>query len=530
MPIHTESPSELKQLDTSSLPAGQADALAQRQNLHLRAVSACESASTLEKGAVLLEGSALGLVNHGLDQLINHPGQFAGEIVGAGALSLAMRGPAWVKLPAAAIAAVGTASFGMHAAEAGAKTYDALHGLNHSNFEATRQTVAAQMGPLLFDTLAMGATAKLAATPGLLPEKVSGEAISRSLKGSLDKLFPEGELATPSGLRLKAGDSKTDHIMAMAIHRSPEGINIHRGLGPRNERIQLVEFLKPGETVHFQHPDLSLTRVSADGKVMAGFASGEARLVDIGGPIKRIHISEYAGGFKQIRLNDSIQPNIEISSQNHTVKAAQVSGDHVHLVDNIPGGYMKFDHKDGLQSWIEYSGRMVFKLPNGKMSEKTLPSQLANIKLTEKVDGSKTFQFTDSQGRVVAQKVELPPTPQIKQFEDLPLWRQTAPRPQQQPIAGSGAEALRYEPSAGGTLSYGKERRDNVAAPWDTRLRPIPMQRAFAEHLAGVDRRVMRNDDLSSPASMGLAQQGHGWVVTRYLQGLNRQDKMFFDD
>jgi hypothetical protein len=56
------------------------------------------------------------------------------------------------------------------------------------------------------------------------------------------------------------------------------------------------------------------------------------------------------------------------------------------------------------------------------------------------------------------------------------------------------------------------------------------MQRAFAEHLAGVDRRVMRNDDLSSPASMGLAQQGHGWVVTRYLQGLNRQDKTFFDD
>jgi hypothetical protein len=37
----------------------------------------------------------------------------------------------------------------------------------------------------------------------------------------------------------------------------------------------------------------------------------------------------------------------------------------------------------------------------------------------------------------------------------------------------------------------------------------------------------MRGNDLDSPADMALAQQGHGWLVKRYLSGLDRQDDFF---
>jgi hypothetical protein len=37
----------------------------------------------------------------------------------------------------------------------------------------------------------------------------------------------------------------------------------------------------------------------------------------------------------------------------------------------------------------------------------------------------------------------------------------------------------------------------------------------------------MRGDDLSSPASMGLAMQDHGWLVTSYLDRLDHQDDVY---
>ena len=528
MPIATDSLVDLKKV------APEADALS--LNLHLRAASG-DGTSTLDKARVLLDGSVSGVVSHGLDEVANHPWRFASEMAGAGALSLALKGPAWVKLPATAVAAVGTGTFGLHSLEAGHKTYQALAGMNEGNYDRTRELVAAQMGSVLFDGLLMGATAHLGSKINL-PEKFPDKVLTESLNGSLNKLgegLGLGEKLAPAGpdIGIKPRDLSHDNIMAMTIHQA-DGITLHRGTGSRGERIQLVEFLKPGQTVEFKHPDLSSTRVSADGKVLAGFATGEARLVDIGGPINRVHVSEFAGGFKQIRLNDAIMPNLEINAQHHSVKAALVSGDHVHLIDNVPGGFMKFDHKDGLKSWIEYSGRLVFQLPNGHMSEKTLSGTagLANIKLTERVDGSKVFQFTDPQLRVISQKVELPPTPQIHTFEELPLWSNKPVernRPQDQVVTGGGGEALSYEPGPGGMLKPRQSEKRSFA-PWDTRLRPVPMQRVFDQHIAGVDPRVMRGDDLSTPASMGLAQQGHGWVVTRYLQGLNRQDKIFPDD
>lgn len=500
------------------------------EKLYASSVSSGDK-SLAEKALVLAEGSAMGLVDHGLDRMVNNPGGFISEVAGAGALTLALRGPAWARIPAGAIALVGSTSFAMHTAEAGKATFKAVSSMTESNERATLQTVAAQMGPLIFDSMAMGVTAHLA-SKAPLPENLN---LSGSIKSGLgrlqDNLGLSPELEMAGGFRLKAKDLP-EHVMAMSMTatKSPEGINIHRGFGPSRETIQLVEFLRPGETVQIKHPDLSITKFSQDGTIRAGFSSGEGRILNLGGPINRVHVSEYGGGVKHVRINDSIEPSVVISRDKNSIRAILANGDHVHILDNVAGGFTKFDHNDGLKSWVEQSGRIVFQLPSGVMNETRVPGDLAMIKLTERPDGSKSFQFMDSQGRVNTNKVELPPTQQISKFEDLPLWsqmqRQARPQVQQavEPVIG-GSEVLRYEPS--GQMRPHDRENDRGFFPWNTRFRPVSTMRVYDEQIAGVDRRVMPHDDLSSPASMGLAQQGHSNLITRFLANLGgRKDPL----
>jgi hypothetical protein len=65
------------------------------------------------KAEVIAAGTVSGMVNHGLSEAINNPARFGTEIAGATALTLAMKGPGWVRLPALGVAAVGTVVFAL---------------------------------------------------------------------------------------------------------------------------------------------------------------------------------------------------------------------------------------------------------------------------------------------------------------------------------------------------------------------------------------------------------------------------------
>jgi hypothetical protein len=307
-----------------------------------------------------------------------------------------------------------------------------------------------------------------------------------------------------------------------------EGYKILNFRGTRGEDVQLVDKMPALKPIELLHGDHSISRISANGKVVVAFPSGEARMLDLGMPIRRVTVSEYAGGQKQYRLNETVLANMEVNNVNHEVKALLGNGDHLHMVDNVQNGFINFNHKDGVQTWIEHSGRMVFKLPNGHMSEATIPSKLAHIRLTERPDGSKQFQFLDPEGALLAHKVELPAyTAKAKTLDEVPQWRDLnnylAGRPEN---SGRPFEMHRVEPDAGGA-AQGQRSMEESFPIWNPRFRPTTVGRLLDEQVAGVDRRVMRGNDLDSPADMALAQQNHGWMVKRYLSGLDRQDDFF---
>lgn len=498
----------------------------------------------LTKAKVVAESTLVGMATNGLDQIVNNPGRFGAEIIGATAITLALKGPNWVKIPAMGVAAVGTYAFASHAVEAGDKALKVTSRMTERNLAESRTELQATLGPLAFESLLMVGSGKAGAhLGGALPKTIS----TRALADAMPRLsFEMGPQLAFEGAGLSSGPklrfnklepvAPRDNTMAMTAHNDgasgggskyiqKDGYRVLTSRGSRGEDIQLVEKMPAMKPVELIHGDHSISKIGANGKIVVAFPSGEARILELGKPISRVTVSEYAGGQKHYRLNETVLANMEVNNVNHEVKAVLANGDKLHIVDNVQGGFMNFNHTDGMKTWVEHSGRLVFQLPNGVMSEATVPSKLAHIRLTERVDGSKQFQFLDPEGTLLPQKVELPATAaKAKTFDDIPMWRDLnnyISGRQQEPFSVN-----RVEPDAGGMLGQGHGNRESFPV-WNPKHTPTSTGRIFDESIAGVDRRVMRGNDLDTPADMALAQQGHGWMVKKYLDGLDRHDDLF---
>lgn len=498
----------------------------------------------LTKARVVAESTLVGMATNGLDQIVNNPGRFGAEILGATAITLALKGPNWVKIPAMGVAAVGTYAFASHAVEAGDKALKVTSRMTERNLAESRTELQATLGPLAFESLLMVGSGKAGAhLAGALPKTIS----TRALADAMPRLsFEMGPQLAFEGAGLSSGPklrfnklepvAPRDNTMAMTAHNDgasgggskyiqKDGYRVLTSRGSRGEDIQLVEKMPAMKPVELIHGDHSISKIGANGKIVVAFPSGEARILELGKPISRVTVSEYAGGQKHYRLNETVLANMEVNNVNHEVKAVLANGDKLHIVDNVQGGFMNFNHTDGMKTWVEHSGRLVFQLPNGVMSEATVPSKLAHIRLTERVDGSKQFQFLDPEGTLLPQKVELPATAaKAKTFDDIPMWRDLnnyISGRQQEPFSVN-----RVEPDAGGMLGQGHGNRESFPV-WNPKHTPTSTGRIFDESIAGVDRRVMRGNDLDTPADMALAQQGHGWMVKKYLDGLDRHDDLF---
>jgi hypothetical protein len=501
----------------------------------------------LTKAKVVAESTLIGMATNGLDEVVNNPGRFGAEILGATAITLALKGPNWVKIPAMGVAAVGTYAFASHAVEAGGKALTITSQMTERNLAESSRELRATLGPLAFDSLLMVGSGKAGAhLAGALPKTISTRAIADAMPKLSFEMGPqlafEGAGLSGSAPRLRFNKLEPvnpvkDNTMAMTAHNDgtgggskyvqKDGYRVLTSRGSRGEDVQLVEKMPVMKPVELIHGDHSISKIGANGKIVVAFPTGEARILELGKPISRVTVSEYAGGQKHYRLNETVLANMEVNNVNHEVKAVLANGDKLHIVDNVEGGFMNFNHKDGMKTWVEHSGRLVFQLPNGVMSEATIPSKLAHIRLTERTDGSKQFQFLDPEGALLAQKVEVPAlAAQAKTFDDIPQWRELnayiGAREQNQ-----GFSVNRVEPDAGGMLGHNNAGKEHFPV-WNPRHQPTSTGRIFDESIAGVDRRVMRGNDLDTPADMALAQQGHGWMVKRYLDGLDRHDDSIF--
>ncbi|MBS2008588.1 MAG: hypothetical protein JST01_16190 [Cyanobacteria bacterium SZAS TMP-1] len=521
-----------------------------------------------QKTAVTLGAALEGTVQNGLDQVVNHPGQVATEVLGAVALGVAMRGPVWAKAPALAFAAVGTVSFGKHVIETGIETTNILGRMNSGNLEESRNQLKAQLGPLIFDTALMAAAGAGGAKLGeKLPAEFSQLKLASTLNLAKERLgdfmgggdFPPGMMPAYAGVGGRTPGFRIESVMprpkaepivpnvmqmsADGVKISGDGIRVKTGQGFQGEVIHTVDHVPAGRRVQVSHDGGAVTTIASDGKVTVGFASGEGRRFDLGQSINRLVMTEYPNGLKQFRFNDKLAADLEVDNSGHTIRALLGNGDHLHMLDNVQEGYMHFPHKDGLQTWVEHSGRVVMQLPgSNKIHEVKIPDKLAYIRLVEKADGSKEFRFLNDSGTPVAQKIQLPPTPELQQVkapDEMQNWHDlrnyiAAKQQARQNVAGNiddghvgGGGVYRIEPSAGGVAHYDHNHSGNQQHP--IFRMPTSIDRVAAHEIAGVPYGIMRHNDLSAPADMELAMQGHGWVITNYLDRLDFQEEVHHD-
>lgn len=467
-----------------------------------------QALTTGEKSSLLIRSAIEGTVTNGLDELKHNPQRFLLETGGAVAMSLALKGPAWVKLPALGLATVGTAAFASHIVDTIRETSIVLDKANHGNLDDSAQRLRATLGPLIVDSAFMAASGHAAGKLATrLPANFS-DLVPLQISGP--------RLAMAGGMQVELGPRPFEP-MRMTAHNESRVIG---GRGGNNETIRRIERLAPDEKAVLTHNDGSVIEIGGKGQISVGFPSGEARLIEIGQQIKHIVGTEHANGLKQFRLNGSSMPNLEIDPNHHVVRAVMSNGDHVHLTDNVVNGYMQFNHRSGLKSWVEYNGKLTFQLPDGKIHTVQLKDNPAHIKMTESLDGETRFRFLDPQGRLMTQSVDLPKLPDIKSVQvrdpEIPIRSEQT----------GGGEVYRVEPSDGGMLGGGQTRKSQGPPYWMPKW-PSSIERGYAKEIAGVDPRVMRGNDLSAPADMALAQQDHSWLVKNYLSRLNASDDSY---
>jgi hypothetical protein len=564
---------ELNQAPAAGNVYQAADALA-RDWLQTQAGS---DLSTATKAKVLLGAAAEGTVQNGLDQICNHTGLATAEVLGAVALGVALRGPAWTRIPAMAFAAVGTLSYGQQVAEAGINTTSILSHMNSHDLEESRQGLKEALGPVIFNSALMYAAGLASAhVAAKLPTEFPQVKVAQTLSLAKDHLsnllgvdgdgFPPGMspafASGYSGVSASTGRFRLESIMPAA--KSPAGENImqmsslggsstvygdgikfktSRGLS--GETFYNVDHVPSGRTVNIQHEGDLFTTIASDGKVAVGFGGGEGRKLDLGQPIRRIVMTEHQTGLKQFRFNDKLSSDLEVDHDGHTVRALLGNGDHLHMLDNIPDGYMHFPHKDGLQTWVEHSGRVSIQMPGtGKMHQVLIPEKLAYIRLLEKADGSKEFRFLNDSGKPVAQNIQLAPTPvlqEVKAPDEVEKWHDLRNyiaaknharenlrnNVYDDAINGGGGGMGRGNQSPDGKLSLGHH--GNTFGPAPFRLQRS-YERIMARELVGVPTNIMRGNDLSAPADMELAMQGHSALVTAYLDRLDFQEEVHHND
>lgn len=496
-----------------------------------------EKLSTGETAEILTGALVRGTFTQGYKEVTEHPARLAAEGLGGYALMVAMRGPAWARLPAMAAATVGLVGYGHQAATTYRDAERIVGGMDKSNIDKSKQELESTLGPLGFSTAFMLGTARLGYKDAeLLPREMPASLarpIAKINTAVKDLAFDTASLMQPApalagvpGGRLHMSEVRptTDAkntVMAMVGDASGNS-KILTGRGIYGEAVHQVR-LNPGERVEIPHTDGTQTTVDASGKVMVGFSSGEARLIELGYPVKSITASDYAGGVRHYRVNDAPTPNMEVSADGHVIKAVVGQGDHLQLIDNVPDSFTYFPHTDGSKSWIQSNGRVVFEI-NGRQIEHTFPQNLAHIRLVERVDGSKQFRFLDQNGDLLPHIVELPAAKSVAQDDNLTLTLKALQTQQQrvrEPNSGKPFEVFRIEPSS--PMPQVERPRDAVGSMiprW-----PTSQQRLEANLLAGVSTRTMRGNNLESPADMELAMQDNSWLVSRYLNHLNSHQR-----
>ncbi len=472
-------------------------------------------------------GTGAGAVKYGLSNVTEHPGRFGLELAGAAGLALALRGPSWARVPAALFVSAGTIGFSNHIKESMSATLPIMAEtwVSDRNMSNNRQRVAETMGPLAFDTVAMGIvfhkTSGLAerlhkTNPKLMLESVDNKVGALTdLAGQrlgFNNLGPQ--LAFEGGPRIPRPTRAVELNEPMYMTAQNKG----GGGDPLNYKYYRNHL---GESVHdfdnarisgrrgnsVEHRDGRQGFFAYDGKVAISFPGGRASYLDIGEPIHHVQSVRKLDGNIEYTFNKRSHWDVMVQMQDRVVAARLRNGDIEIHMDTQPSGPTVLAHTDGSTTIVQPNGLIRIDRPGYPSQHQALGIRVARVCSTEHTDRSCTIHFISPEGRTNSiQLNRLPPVPPLTQ----PL-----PRPHQPvvpPVAPPGRTGADIAEPMRGTGGRGSGSSWSPIEPPQSEplftFRPnIPRSphRAIADHLLGIDHRLMPDNSLSSPADAHLA-------------------------
>ncbi len=473
-------------------------------------------------------GTAAGVFKYGLTNMTERPGQFGLELTGAAGLALALRGPAWTRIPAALFVSAGTIGFANHIKDSVSATLPIISDTWRSDKNTTtnREVIARHLGPLAFDTIAMGVvfhqTSKLAdslhgTNPGKMLEsannKLGNLADQAAERLGLHNLGPQLALeGAPSGRRTSRPLELNEPMYMTAQNTGGGGgdrFNYKRYTNQLGESVHSFDNAKingrRGNSI--EHSDGRQAFFAYDGKVAVTFPGGRTSFLDIGEPIHHVQSIRRQSGDIEYSFNGRSHWDVMVRMQDRVVAARLRNGDIEIHMDTQVTGPTYLPHTDGSTTTVQPEGWVRVDRPGHAPYQQALGMRVSRVCATEHADRSCTVHFISPDGRTHGLHLKrLPPAqPQTFQRPHQPVAPPVAPPTR----AGSDVgEPIR---GVGGRTQGRVDGWQPIEPPQTDPLfvfRPnIPRSphRAIADHLLGIDHRLMPDNSLSSPADAHLA-------------------------
>lgn len=481
-----------------------------------------------------------GAASYGIEHAIEHPLTFAGELAGAAALPIAMRGPVWTKVPAMAISAVGGAAFAIHAVDSITEAVPAIQAIwdSPTNTKAGTEIISKSFGPLAFDMTVMagaGVLGNRAATklhevnPALLraalSERAAGLAQTLGMSNQMQPVYA-GVGKLPEVGKPNQVTDLVNKPLQMAAHTTRSGADIYhysKQVRPNGEVVHDFVNAKAGSVNGntFNHGDGTKLYFGHDGRMQVTFGSGQVRNFHLGAQIGHINIVEKPSGLKEMRLNHAQKPQVATENVGHLIKAKLADGSILRHVD--VNGPATFNHKDGLTTTVDPNGRLIFQLPGGSNKVITLNDRIGQVRIIDHESGAKEISLWNPNGMSHPNQVDVPPLPKSLTQQPKPNTLAQQWKELQAKSASGGMEA---GPTGVPIRSTVEMTPQHSGKGDDHPFWRIPMpqspHRAIVDTVVGIDHRTMPQSDMRTSSDIGLAIQEHPWVVKDFLAGLGK--------
>lgn len=299
----------------------------------------------------------------------------------------------------------------------------------------------------------------------------------------------------------------------------------------------------------------------SNGRFGVRFPDGINHAVNLGEPVQHLRVNIASDGTHNYHVNGRPQPQIIVNSRYNEVKVVAANGDKI-LITSVDAGGINLPFADGTTAELTGRGHLVVRTPDGRRSAVDLGQVPGRFSVVEREDGSKLFHIADAQATTVKalridpradalqqRREQAPRVGHTSMIQDIdpndpscpPAVRaQILAHQQQQQRATRTAMQPRQNVNPRTTQPRVTKQEGGVpgSPPSQTYYTsdfpdPSPVEddryplRPNIFHdpvrfIEGVDQRALPGNDMSSPADVFLAQQGHFGPLEDHFAQLGR--------